>query len=154
MPICRKGRLGGAKSISTLSVGPVRIAQVQLVRPKAKYPNHATIIDHNFSKEQLGLIYRLLDLLEEAIPWEGARRNRAINTLKAWDLIYKHRERRDRPADHDEPRHQRRVQEPDAKKLRFIKIVAGTPKAFSRCSRMTASLSLRLGSGEFPETRI
>jgi hypothetical protein len=67
---------------------------LSLVSPKAHYPRNATIFDHSFTKEQLGLIYRMLDVIEESIPWEGRGRYRTINTLKAWDLIHKHRKQK------------------------------------------------------------
>jgi hypothetical protein len=47
---------------------------LHLVRRNVDYPRHATVFDHSFSKEQLGLIYRMLDKIEESIPWEGPRR--------------------------------------------------------------------------------
>lgn len=65
---------------------------LHLIRPEADYPRDATVIDHSFNKKQLGLIYRLLDVIEEAVPWEGAGRYKTVQYWKAWEKIREHRE--------------------------------------------------------------
>jgi hypothetical protein len=64
---------------------------LHLIRPEADYPRDATIIDHSFSEKQLVLIYHLLDLIEEAVPWEGPRRHSTIEYWKIWDKISERR---------------------------------------------------------------
>jgi hypothetical protein len=64
---------------------------LRLVGQKADYPRHASVFDYNFSKEQLGLIYRMLDVIEESIPWEGPRRGATILYGKVWEKIHEHR---------------------------------------------------------------
>jgi hypothetical protein len=63
-----------------------------LIRPNVDYPRLATVIDHNFNQEQLGLLYHLLDRIEESIPWEGPRRGATILYGKVWEKIHQHRE--------------------------------------------------------------
>ena len=70
-----------------------QLGQLQrLIMPKADYPRLPTVIDHGFGREQLGLIYRLLDNIEESIPWEGRRRGATIRYGKVWEKIHEHRE--------------------------------------------------------------
>jgi hypothetical protein len=60
---------------------------LRLIVPKASYPRNDDSIDASFTKDQLGKVYRLLDVIEEAIPWEGPGRYRTIEEWKAWDKI-------------------------------------------------------------------
>jgi hypothetical protein len=64
---------------------------LHLIRPRERYPTYASIIDRHFDKEQLGLIYRLLDVIEEAVPWEGPGRYKTVQKWRARDKIHEHR---------------------------------------------------------------
>lgn len=69
---------------------------LRLIRPKDEYPRLATYISNEFTKKQLGRIYRLLDYIEEQVPWEGPGRYRTIQFKKAWEKILEHREQTNR----------------------------------------------------------
>jgi hypothetical protein len=68
---------------------------LRLVRPEATYPRHGSYIAQSFTKKQLGVIYHLLDEIEEQIPWEGISRYWSIQFYKAWDRVRDHRERKE-----------------------------------------------------------
>ena len=55
------------------------------IRRNVDYPRLATVIDNSFNREQLGLLYRLLDKIEESVPWEGSHRGATILYGRIWD---------------------------------------------------------------------
>lgn len=55
------------------------------VNPKATFPRLTTVISNEFTKDQLGMIYNVLDIIEEEIPWKP------INRRKIWHKISEYR---------------------------------------------------------------
>jgi hypothetical protein len=60
------------------------------ILPKADYPRDASVITHHFNKEHRSVIYKLLDEIEEQVPWEGLGRNKTVQYWKARESIRKH----------------------------------------------------------------
>ena len=61
------------------------------VRPGNVRASIERLIEYSFTKEQLALLYRILDSIEEEGPPEGRNRAQILDDRKAWKKIHEYR---------------------------------------------------------------